>query len=145
MAFIGIELLKEKPRFWHSHQLDLLLRQLNIDCEKINIINNGFYDWLRNNQGKIIGVHFHIFDEYWVVADQVFKKTIDQEICYTKFYQKNNLLQIFLESSRDIDFSRSDDQDFGISAIIKKDSCTFCAIFEVNDIELDDFPRKIKV
>lgn len=142
MAFVGIELLREKPQIWYSHQFDLLLKKLKIDSQMSTLgdkQNNGFYDWLRNYQGKIVGVHHKIFDEYWAVIDRTFKDTVMRDIYYASLKNENSFLEILLEPGASIDYSISDDQDFGINAIIKNDNHIFCAVFELNDIDLEEF------
>ena len=70
----------------------------------------GFYDWLRNSQGEVIGV------QQWVDDASTFPFS-------TKFggveaNVKHGVLRIFFGQSREVDEATSCDQDFGHNRLL---------------------------
>ena len=70
----------------------------------------GFFDWLRNHQGKVIGV------QQWVDETSTFPFS-------TKFdgveaNVKRGVLRIFFGQSREVDEENSCDQDFGNNRLL---------------------------
>lgn len=95
--------LHETPRFWLSDEIPEKRFLLNgieyIDSSFGDFV--GFYDYLRNSAGEVIGVRFLPFEDYgfiekemlfWAVKNETFdeEKSDDQRFGENKVYQARN-------------------------------------------------------
>ncbi|WP_143029305.1 hypothetical protein [Rhodoferax sp. OV413] len=70
----------------------------------------GFYDWLRNHQGEVIGV------QQWVDETSTFP--FSTRFGGVEANVKHGVLRIFFGQSREVDEENSCDQDFGSNRLL---------------------------
>ena len=70
----------------------------------------GFYDWLRNPQGEVIGV------QQWI--DEASTFPFSTEFGGVEANAKHGVLRIFFGHSREVDEANSCDQDFGHNRLL---------------------------
>lgn len=74
----------------------------------------GFYDWLRDRQGHLIGVR------YWPFADSPVFRDLQAQLPPSPRLAtdpNHRFLEIYFSHNRDLDRDASDDQDFGHNGI----------------------------
>ncbi|SRR6266567_1520338 len=87
----------------------------------------GFYDWLRDRTGKIIGVR------YWLEDRGIF--TTLARLPYVRIPPDGRCVEIFLGKSRETDEARSSDQAFGGVSHYLADSGEWAISFEAYFLE----------
>ncbi len=70
----------------------------------------GFYDWLRNPQGEVIGV------QQWI--DEVSTFPFSTKFEGVEANDRHGVLRIFFGQSREVDEANSCDQDFGHNRLL---------------------------
>lgn len=89
----------------------------------------GFYDWLKNKEGNIIGLRYFLFEDYQFIIDDlallhVNYLEIDSAVRY------NSILYIYFSEEKDFIDKVSNDQLFGDNCIYKSElgeyAITFC-------------------
>lgn len=88
---------------------------------------NGFYDWLRNHDNKIVGLRYFLFEDYQFIIDS-FRYLDYVETELTK--QNNSILNIYFSEKRTFIDEISNDQLFIDNYIYKSElneyAITFC-------------------
>jgi hypothetical protein len=80
---------------------------------------NGFYDWLRNYQNKIVGVRYFPFEDFEMLA------TLINQLPDCKVVTNNKgavWFDLFFSSDRSVNEKKSDDQDFGGNWLFQTES-----------------------
>ena len=75
----------------------------------------GFYDWLRDGTGKVLGVR------YWPFETTEFLCEALASLPYVVVAVDRTYVEIYFAEERDIDAERSSDQDFGTSRLFSAD------------------------
>ena len=83
----------------------------------------GFYDWLRNKDGEVIGVRYLPVDELKFLWHAL------ANLPYVKVNQKIKSIEFYFSNDRTVDESVSDDQDFGSNSVYKSDDGIFAISF----------------
>lgn len=98
---------------------------------QINEGFNGFYDWLRTSDGKLIGVTYFGNNDLGILT-----ATFRQFSCVTvqNAIDGSPIFNIFFSSNRIFDEKSSDDQDFGYNWLFNTDSGEFALSFNANNI-----------
>lgn len=92
---------------------------------------NGFYDWLRNASGYIIGVRYFPFEDSSFLLDEL------GELEYLRTDKNKDSINIcFLDETHClIDEEASNDQDFSENRIFKSSEGKFLFIFDITRIK----------
>lgn len=102
--------------------LTLGSREFNRICE---YDSNGFYDWLRQSSGSIIGVRYFIFEEYLNISDEL------RALTSVEAYPNDPCFYLFLGEERDYEESLSADQLFYGDYVYRSDDGTLGMSFEL--------------
>lgn len=86
--------------------------------------STGFYDWLRDRDGKVIGVRF------WPEGEAEPPLQALAHLEYVRFSQDQRSLEVFFSDDRDTDEGQSDDQSFGGRSHYLSDSGELAICFE---------------
>lgn len=76
---------------------------------------SGFYDWLRDSAGQIVGVRFWPFEQARFLCDFLGR------FPYVRVEGSHRFIEIYFRSDRNIAVGRSDDQAFGGNHIFSAD------------------------
>ncbi len=92
---------------------------------------NGFYDWLRNKDGKLIGIR------YWPFKEREFIFDILPSYSYMKVFPKK-CLEIYLSEEREYDEKLSKDQEFGNDILFSSRNKDYAITFSTKLLKDDD-------
>lgn len=95
---------------------------------------SGFYDWLRDPIGKVIGVRYATLDPF----DPSFVSRL-KGLTYVKFVHEQVVEIYFCDKGRYIDNNNSNDQDFGICKIYSSSDLIFAILFDITYLTTDEF------
>ena len=87
----------------------------------------GFYDWLRNSEGQLLGVRFFPFEDF------AFLFEITKQLEYVAVDQECRWLDIYFSADREVDESISDDQGFGGNMILRSEDGNYALSFFAPD------------
>jgi hypothetical protein len=90
---------------------------------------NGFYDWLRNYSGLIIGVRYFPFED----SNFLLKELV--QLKYSKTDEHSIDIYFVEEQHRSINEDISDDQKFGGNRIFKSSEGKYLLTFEITEVE----------
>ncbi len=92
---------------------------------------NGFYDWLRNFSGHIIGVRYFPFEDSNFLLNEVI------HLNYSKIDKVKGNMDIYFVDAEHclIDEDISDDQKFGDNRIFKSSEGKLLLTFEVTEVK----------
>ena len=92
---------------------------------------NGFYDWLRNFSGNIVGVRYFPFEDADFLFDELSK------LKYSKTDKVKGIIDIYFENANchSINEDISDDQKFGDNRIFKSLKGKLLFVFDITDVE----------
>lgn len=88
----------------------------------------GFYDWLRNYQGHIIGVRYLPADELTFLFRAV------AHLPYVAVNWQTKAIALYFSQDRSIDESVSNDQDFGDNRVLKSAQGRFAISFNAGPV-----------
>ena len=114
------------------------LEKLNVGSNKYRNLGEGiwqgFYDWLRDASGKIIGVRF------WRFEDADLQLSNIASLPYVLVNRDKDYIEIYFSDSRQYVIEKSDDQDFGAQRIFVDDGGTWAIALDVsmlNELEFE--------
>jgi hypothetical protein len=88
----------------------------------------GFYDWLRNAEGRVIGVRYLPADELEFLCNAI------AQLPYVVVDPQINSIELYFSDDRSIDESVSNDQEFGDNRLFKSASGTFALSFNASEV-----------
>jgi hypothetical protein len=88
----------------------------------------GFYDWLRNTKGRVIGVRYLPADELQFLCNSV------AQLPYVVVDSQIKSIELYFSDDRSIDESASNDQEFGDNRLFKSTSGTFALSFNASEV-----------
>jgi hypothetical protein len=88
----------------------------------------GFYDWLRNSEGSVIGVRYLPAHELDFLCNAV------ADLPYVEVDWKIKSIALYFSDDRGVDESTSNDQEFGDNKLFKSASGTFALSFNVSQV-----------
>lgn len=91
----------------------------------------GFYDWLRDFNGRIVGVRYWPFEETTFLIDLLCNRgyIVPGEKSY---------LEIYFTKNRKVDRRKSDDQDFGSNKIFSSEQGTWLMSFDTQGLSVSE-------
>jgi hypothetical protein len=87
----------------------------------------GFYDWLRNSDGEIIGVRYLPVDGLEFLGHALV------HLPYVEVNEQIRSIEFYFTDDRGVDESVSDDQDFGSNRLFKSQDGVFAISFNPSD------------
>ena len=90
-----------------------------------------FYDWLRNSDATVLGVR------YWLSTETAFLADYAKDLPYIKIDPSRNL-EIYFSERREINQSRSCDQDFLYDGIFRSDDGQYAIGFGMGGLTETD-------
>jgi hypothetical protein len=94
--------------------------------------STGFYDWLRNYAGAVIGVR------YWPFEDTEFLCEALASLPYVAVAADKTYLDIYFSDDRRFDPERSCDQDIGASKVFSADGAGWALAFDTAALDRAD-------
>jgi hypothetical protein len=88
----------------------------------------GFYDWLRNSKGQILGVRYYPFEDIHFLFDIV------GTLNYIDASRNREVFNIYFSDDRVFDESVSDDQAFGGNKVYQSWSGEYAVSFAATDM-----------
>ena len=76
----------------------------------------GFYDWLRDRHGQIVGLRYWPFEETRFLTDSL------RALPYVRVDEDRSFVEFYLADARAVDHELSDDQHFGDNRLFATDS-----------------------
>lgn len=92
---------------------------------------SGFYDWLRDSTGELIGIRHN------GVRDNEVLRSHDFDYKYARI-GRHGELELFFVGKKTVDPKRSVDQDFLYNQIFRSDSGAVCLSFAMSGLTSDD-------
>lgn len=90
---------------------------------------NGFYDWLRDSEGRVLGVRYYPFEDYCflfsVVTELDFVEVVESDTCFN----------IYFSGDSELDESKSCDQAFGGNKIFKSAGGEYFISFDATEVK----------
>jgi hypothetical protein len=96
--------------------------------------STGFYDWLRNAQGEVVGVRYWPFELTSFVLDECRER--DYAVVHP-----GRCVEIYFFGSDQADDLRSADQAFLISAVLREPDGRYALLFGTEDLAPTDLRR----
>ena len=96
----------------------------------------GFYDWLRNPEGEVIGVRYLPADELDFICDAL------AHLPYAKVDRKSKSIELYFSTDTTIVESISNDQDFGDNSLFKSSTETYALSFNASEV-LDSLKGRV--
>ena len=84
----------------------------------------GFYDWLRDSSGKLLGVR------YWPFEETSFLSDVLSEFPSVVVAKDRSYLEVYFSSDRRVDRQRSDDQDLGANKVFSTEQGEWAISFD---------------
>ena len=88
----------------------------------------GFYDWLRNTKGRVIGVRYLPADELDFLCNAV------AQLPYVVVDWRIKSIELYFSGDRSVDEGASNDQEFGDNRLFKSASGTFALSFNASAV-----------
>lgn len=134
MEGLLLVVLNEKPTCFH---VDQLKKKITID----NIVFNeyedndysGFYDWMRNSLGEIIGLRYTRLDGFEPIIITALKK-----LPYLNFTHEK-ITEIYFNPNRDYVEDNSNDQDIGVCKMYVSANQTYAILLDILYLTPDEF------
>jgi hypothetical protein len=134
--FLFIVLESEIKVFINSNlsEKERTLSYDNIEFKEIPIGHfNGFYDWLRDFTGRIIGVRYFPFEDSNFLLNELV------ELNYSKIDKDSVDIYFVDEEHRLINEDISDDQKFGENRIFKSATGKYFLTFDITEMKEEFF------
>ncbi len=97
----------------------------------------GFYDWLRNAEGLVIGVRYLPADELNFLLEEL------SELPYAEVDWRIRSVEFYFSRDRSVDASISNDQEFGDNRLLRSSSGTIAISFNAG-AAIDSFDSETK-
>jgi hypothetical protein len=127
-------ILSENPT---CHHLNQLRNEIIIDKNIFNAYENdnfsGFYDWLRNSFGNIIGLRYTRLGKFKLSMLNALKKSP------SVYFIEDEIMEIYFGSTRDYIEDISNDQDIGTCKIYMALDLTFAILLDILYLTNDEF------
>ena len=102
-------ILGKEPSCYHINKSDNVIRIGNDAFKAIEKDNySGFYDWLRNEIGEVIGIRYTRLKGFQPVVKEALNGL------YYAIFTHKKIIEIYFYSKRDYKAETSNDQDIGI-------------------------------
>lgn len=127
--------LSKELNCYHIDKLEkkiTLNKNIFVECDDNDF--SGFYDWLRDSTGKVIGVRYTTLDSF----KQVLIKSL-KRLPYVNFVHEKIVEIYFHDKNRSIDDENSNDQDFGICKVYSLSNSTFAILFDIEYLTKYEF------
>lgn len=123
-----------KPNCYHLDRVERNLKINNIQYKEFEDNDySGFYDWLRNAIGQIIGIRYTRLDPFNSTLVAQLKK-----IPYINFVHKK-IIEIYFSHHRNYLDSISNDQDFGTCKLYVSADQTYAMLFDAGYLISNEF------
>lgn len=99
----------------------------------------GFYDWLKDSAGRVLGVR------YWPFEETHFLLELLSQFPYVVVAEDQSYLEIYFSSDCQVERQRADDQDFGANKVFSTDQGEWVISFDTMGLKLSDFRRQLKI
>ncbi len=127
--------LNKQPNCYH---IDRLKAEIVYDERNFIEYNDdnfsGFYDWLRDITGKIIGVRYAALERFNPALIKALK-----QLSYISFIHEKVVEIYFSSNERRVDDKTSNDQDFGICKVYVSSNSTFAVLFDIAYLTANEF------
>jgi hypothetical protein len=124
----------ERPTCIHIDQLE---KKITIDNNVLNEYEDndysGFYDWMRNYLGHIIGVRYTRLDGFEPIVLTALKKLPCLHFSHAK------ICEIYFNSDRDYVRDISNDQDFGVCKMYMASNQTYAILLDLLYLTYDEY------
>ncbi len=126
--------LNEEHTCFHVDQLKKKITIDNIVFDEYEDNDySGFYDWMRNSLGEIIGLRYTRLDVFEPIIITALKK-----LPYLNFtYEK--IIEIYFNPNRDYIEDNSNDQDFGVCKMYVSANQTYAILLDILYLTPDEF------
>lgn len=112
--------------------------EITVDGETYRDVGSGdwtgYYDWLRNTQGAILGVR------YWPSEETHFLVSTASPLSYSRVYdnERQPWVEIYFSDDRNVDYERSKDYDFVYSRVLSSDLAEYAICFDTGSLTSDE-------
>jgi len=126
--------LSEKPTCFHVDQLEKKITIDNIVFDEYEDNDySGFYDWMRNSLGEIIGLRYTRLDGFEPIIITALKK-----LPYLNFTHEK-IIEIYFNPNRNYVEDNSNDQDIGVCKIYVSANQTYAILLDILYLTPDEF------
>ncbi len=99
----------------------------------------GFYDWLKDSDGKILGVRYWPFREIHLPIKKLF------QLPYVVVAKDRSYIEIYFSNDHQVDAQCSDDQDFGANKVFLTDQSELAISFRRPRLNIQNLSATLKV
>ncbi|MEO6979653.1 MAG: hypothetical protein ABI113_14780 [Mucilaginibacter sp.] len=126
--------LSEEPTCFHVDQLKKKITIDNIVFDEYEDNDySGFYDWMRNPLGEIIGLRYTRLDGFEPIIITALKK-----LPYLNFTHEK-IIEIYFNPNRDYVEDNSNDQDIGVCKMYVSANQTYAILLDILYLTPDEF------
>ena len=133
MEGLILVVLNEKPTCFHLDQLKkkIVFGDIVLDEYEDNDYS-GFYDWMRNSVGEIIGLRYTRLDGFEPAISTALKK-----LPYVNFTHEK-IIEIYFNPNRDYVEANSNDQDIGICKMYVSTNQMYAILLDILYLTSDE-------